>query len=508
MSTRTEKSIKNVKFALIGQVLILFAGFVNRKVFVNVLSAEYLGINGLLSNILSMLSLAEMGLGTAILYCLYKPIADNDVEKIKSVMLFYKNAYRIIAATVLTIGLLLTPLIPYFIAEKPAVDHFYLIYILYVVNSASSYLMVYKRSLVIADQKRYIYSNVHYFSNIGMNILQILILLWTRNFILYLLVMITSTLVQNIIISAISDKLYPFLRDKKVRKLDKDESRGIFKNVYAMFFHKMGNVVVNGTDNILISKFCGVLIVGLYSNYLMISGAVNTFMTMFFDSVAASFGNVNAVEEKENKERVFKNINFVSAWLAGFCAICLYILFNPFITLWLGSEYLLDSWIVFVIALNFYLAAMRQPLGVARNASGLFWNDRYKPIVESIVNLSASIILGKIWGIGGVLIGTTISTVAVSGWVEPYIVYKHGFKKRVGSYFVQYFIYAAVTLIVGFCAYLICRSIGDGFGGFVLKLLVCAFVPNVLFALIYCKKREFTSVFNIVIHKFFKRRHV
>ena len=502
MATRTEKSIKNVAYALVGQILILLAGFVNRKIFVTILSAEYLGVHGLLTNVLSMLSLAEMGIGTAILYCLYKPIADNDIEKIKSLMQFYKKAYRIIAAVVFGVGLSLTPFLPYLVAETPDVSNFYLIYILYVVNSGASYLLVYKRSLIIADQRRYIYSNVHYFSNIIMNILQIVVLLLTHNFLLYLCVMIASTVVQNIIISAISDKLYPYLKDKKVEKLSKVETRSIFKNVYAMLFHKIGNVVVNGTNNLLMAKFCGVAVVGLYSNYIMISAAVNTFVTMFFDSISASFGNVNAVEKTQDKERIFNNINFTSAWILGFCAICLFTLLNPFIELWLGVEYVMDNWVVFLIVLNFYLAGMRQPLAVVRNASGLFWNDRYKAIVESVVNLIVSVILGKKWGVIGVLVGTTISTVTVSGWVEPYIIYKHSFKKTLWSYLLQYFKYLLATVVVGAGVYYLCGLFGNSLGFFVIRMAICTVIPNLFYLALYFRRQEFTAVCNAVIRRF------
>lgn len=499
MATRTDKSIKNAIYAFVGQILILLVGFVNRRIFVEFLSAEYLGVHGLLSNVLSMLSLAEMGIGTAIVYCLYKPIAENDTEKLKSLMLFYKKAYRIIAGVVFSVGLCLTPFLPHLVAETPNVDHFYLIYILYVVNSGMSYLLVYKRSMIVADQRRYIVSAVHAVGHIALNLLQILVLYFTRNFLLYQCVMIVTTVVQNLVLSAISDKLYPFLKEKKAQKLSKGETRGIFKNVYAMLFHRIGDVVVNGTDNLLMARFGGLKQVGLYSNYIMIRAAVNTFVTMFFNSLSASFGNVSVVEKNEDVERIFNNINFISAWLLGFCSICLFTLFNPFIALWLGEAYFMSEWVVLFIVINFYLAGMRQPLAVVRNANGLFWNDRYKALVESVVNLVASIILGLRLGVLGVLIGTTISTVTVSGWVEPYVIYKHRFQKKLFVYLIQYFKYLIVTLVIGAATYYLCTLPGDGLLGFVLKMAICATVPNLCYLAVYCRRAEFKAVWNNVV---------
>lgn len=500
---RINNSLRNIKYAFVGQFLSLLIGFINRRIFVYTLATEYLGIQGLFLNILSMLSLAEMGIGTAILYCLYKPLAANDQEKIKAYMAFYKKAYTLVGIFVLAIGFLLMPFLSYIVGELPNIDNIYFIYALYVINSGVSYFWVYKRSLIIADQKRYIYTKYHYVFHVVMNIVQIIFLYITHSFIVYLLLMVAATIGENIAISVKCDRLYPYIKEKQFTPLDRLERNGILKNVRAMLFHKVGDVVVNGTDNILIARFCGVVAVGFYSNYIMIRASLNTFLTLFFQSITASYGNlINEVDNDEKKLSTFNVINLLSAWVIGFSSICMFILFDPFIKIWLGNQYLLKKTTVAFIVINFYLTGMRQPLGVVRNVTGLFWHDRYKAIVESIVNLIASIILGLRYGMLGVLIGTTISSIFVSIVIEAYVVYKHCFHKNVIRYFVRYGVNFLIT-IIAFCATNVaCHFITDGgVDKFVIKIIACIIISNAVFFIFFYKTKEFRTLIEIAKNK-------
>lgn len=494
MESRKDNSIRNAGYAVVGQALCLLASFINRRVFVQILSEDYLGIHGLLSNVLSILSLAEMGFGTAVLYCLYRPVADNDTQKIKALMQFYKRAYRVIGFSVLALGLGLKPFLRFFVGDIPDVGNLDLIYCLYVVNSGVSYFLIYKRSLVIADQKRYLYAKYHAVVNLLMNAVQMVFLWTTRSFIAYVLAMIAATVAENIAVSLKCDRLYPYLKEERGAGLHKEEKAGIMKNVRAMMYHKVGDVVVNGTDNLLIAAFCGVAAVGLYSNYLMIRAAVNGFLTLIYESVMASFGNLNATSDRASVEKVFDTINFLSAWMFGFCSTALFVLLNPFIRLWLGEGYLFDMTTVGLIVANFYLAGMRQPIGIVRNATGLFWNDRYKAVVESLVNLAVSLTLARRFGLIGVLVGTTVSTLTISGWVEPYVVYKNCFHKSTFRYFAAYAAYASVTVCSCAVTYLIAGYTGEGIAGFALKALISAVVPNAIYIAVYLKTTEFQIV--------------
>lgn len=507
--SRIDNSLKNIKYTSLAQMVNFIIVFVSRRIFVHVLSTEYLGLNGVFSNILSMLSLAELGLGTAICFCLYKPIYDKDEKTINSIMLFYKKAYTLIGALVFIIGAALTPFLDFIVEELPTIPYIRLIYLLFVFNSAASYFFVYKKTLLIADQKQYISNVIHQATVLIMNMLQIVFLLITHNYFSYLIIMIACTLGQNIFVSMLVNKRYPYLNLKNAEPLDKATKKEVFKNIKAMTSHRVGGVVVNGTTNIIMAKFVSVVSVGLYSNYFLIKNTLISLVTILFQSITSSVGNLGAETEDGNKkESVFDALNLIGAWVIGFSSICLFILFNPFITLWVGDEYLFDVGIVSLIVVNFYMLGMRQPVLTTRDALGIFWYDRHKPIVESVINLVASIPLAIYMGVSGVLLGTLISTVTTSFWVEPYVLYKHGFKNKVTSYFVKYLAYTFVTVFAGGVCIIICNSltISNVYLLFVTKAVICAIIPNVVFLLAYFKTRPFKLLFNIFKNKILSRK--
>ena len=285
-SNRAAASIKNSSFSIITQVLTVVINFVVKTIFIYTLGSEYLGINGLFSNIITMLSLADLGLGIAIPYSLYKPLSTEDHEKIKSLMYFYKRIYNIIGIAVLMIGFSITPFLPFLIKEMPEnIPHIYLIYMMFVTHSASSYFFVYKKFLIDADQKGYITSKITFLFSTVLSIVQMILLLTTHNFILYLGSSIVMVILQNIYISKKAEYLYPYLKEKKVQEIDKQEYKEIKKNVSSLFIYKIGSVIMNGTDNIVISKIIGLVMVGIYSNYLMIINSIYNILNQIFNAI-------------------------------------------------------------------------------------------------------------------------------------------------------------------------------------------------------------------------------
>ena len=276
-----------------------------------------------------------------------------------------------------------------------------------------------------------------------------------------------------------------------------------------MVFHKIGSIVVVGTDNILISKFIGVIQVGLYSNYQLIINALNTVFGLAFQSVTASIGNLGATENSKKNKFIFECINLIGFWIYAFSSICLINLFNPFINIWLGREYLFSMPIVLIIIISFYLSGMRKSVLTFRDALGLFWHDRYKAIFEAGINLVASIILAQYIGIAGIFIGTIISTLTTCFWIEPYILFKYGFEDSVKSYFKKYGFYTINMIIVGVLTWFISSIFSDySILGFIGKLVVCIIVPNTLFLIIFWRTKEFQYLIVIVkpmIYKLFKR---
>ncbi len=499
--SRIGNSIKNIKYNIGVDILNILVSFCSRRVFVHVLSSEYLGLNGVFSNILSMLSLAELGISSAICFALYSPIFKKDEEKINSLMYFYKKAYNLIGLFVLAIGVLLIPFLDLLVEDLPNMPYIRVYYFLFVSNSALSYFFVYKKTLFVADQKQYITKLFHQAFVIIMRVTQIILLLITHNYFSYLIVMIASTVLENLSVSWFVNKSYPFLDLKKAKPLDKKEKKDIFKNVLALTSHRIGGVIVNSTDNIIMVKFVGVSVVGLYSNYVLLKDTILAFIVTIFQALTSSVGNLGAeTTDTKKKEDVFNTINFVGAWLVGFCSVCLFVLYNPFIELWLGSEYLFDMRIVTIIVVNFYILGMRQAVMTVRNAFGIFWYDRFNPLIEGAINLVASIILTMNYGIEGILWGTFISTVLTSFWVEPYVLYKHGFNKKCTTYFIKYLGYLTVTVLSGIVCWNISNSIiiFPDIINFIIKVFSCVVITNIIFLIAYFRTKPFKSLLTLL----------
>ncbi len=511
--SRTTNSIKNIQYAVAGQVFGLLAKFVSRLVFVRILSAEYLGIDGLFTNILSILSLAELGVGTAIVYSLYKPIAEDDIEKIKSLMDLFKKTYRIIGLVIMVLGLMLTPFLDYLIKEMPDVAYIRFIFVIFVLNSAVSYFYSYKRFLIIANQKKYIATLYRYAVFVLMNVIQIIILVITGNYILFLLVEVLSTFFENLLVSRKADQLYPYLKEKNIDKLAKSEMTTIKKNVQALIFHRIGGVIVLGTDNLLISIFIGIVAVGTYSNYLLVLSSLMMIYSLIFESLTASVGNLGITQSKKKNTAVFEMINFLAFWIYGFSSIALWNLVNPFIELWLGPQFLFDMTIVTVLVVNFYLTGMRKSVKVFRDAHGLYWYDRYKSLVEAVINILVSIVLVNYLGIIGIFLGTMISTITTSFWVEPYVLYRHGLKTSVKPYFSAYGRYTLFTIVAALPTAYFCSFFKEaGFLYFVARAFICLIIPNLIFFIIFRKDINFLSLKgigkNLIIGKILKKNHL
>lgn len=505
---RTLNSIRNSSFALVGQICTILLSFISRTIFIQTLSVEYLGINGLFSNIINLLSLAELGVGSAIIYSMYKPIADKDKKKINAIMNLYSKIYHIIGCSIGIIGLILLPFLDFIIKDNN-IPNIEFIYLMFLSNSVISYFFIYKSSILIADQKSYVISIYQYGFNILQYILQIIILLETKNFLFYLSIQIIITFLINYLISKQVDKRYKsFIRDKDL-VLSKESKNEIKKNIGAMMFHRLGAVVSGATDNIIISAFVGLYTVGIYSNYNLILGTLNKLLNQIFTPLIGSIGNLTVTENSEKAYEVFKLVYFINFWFYSLSTICLWVMLNPFIISWLGQDYVMSSNVILIFLINFYIGGMRKTLLLYRDTMGLFWNDRYKPIFEVLINLVASLILVQSFGIAGVFLGTLISILTTSFWVDPYILYKHGFNKSMFVHFKKWFFYFIITIFVG----LLTERISSIFTNYTLSsiiggLLVCLIVPNVIFIIIFHRTAEFKQVFQIFKSGFIKIRTI
>lgn len=493
--SRTEYSAVNTTVALLSRITAIVLGFLTRVVFTRMLSESYVGVNGLFTDILNVLSLTELGVGTAITYALYRPVASQDREKQKSLMRLYCWFYRGVAAMVTVLGLMLIPFLEVLIKNGPDVEHLILIYLMYLVNSVLSYLLIYKRTLVDAHQLIYVGTLYQTLFLVIQDVLQIIILITTKNFILYLSIYILCTLLGNLSISKKADRLYPYLKERRVTPLPKEEKQEIVKNIKAMLMHKMGTVVVNNTDNLLLSSFVGIVSVGIYSNYYLVIGSIRQILDQIFQGITASVGNLGVTEKPNRVKHIFEISFFIAQWMYGTAAICLFELLNPFVQISFGDNYVFAGNIVLVLCLNFYINGIRKATLVFRDSLGLFWFDRYKSIVEALLNLAASIFLVMQFGTAGVFWGTFISTVLTSLWVEPFVLYRHRLKASVLPYFLQYTIYAGVLLLCWYLTDCLCRFVeGPVSVVFIVRLIICLVVPNLLMLGAYCRKAEFWFV--------------
>ncbi len=506
---RTLNSIKNALGSFANSLILNLLKFVSRIIFVKVLSDVYLGVNGLLSNVLGILALAELGIGTAINYSLYKPLADNDIEECKSLMKFYKTAYRVIALVVLVAGLVLLPFLPWFIKDTSGIDNLNIIYLIFLANMVIGYLFSYKRTLITADQKSYQITPFLIFSNFVMTVGQIIILLIFKNYIMYLLVQTATVFLENILINNYINKCYPYLKDiDKANKLEKGDLRSITTNIKALMCHKIGSYVLSATDNIVISKYIGIVTVGIYSNYVLIHNTVNTFIYTFLSNSTASFGNLIAEGDKEKRYDVFKELCFIVYCLYGVSAVCLLFCFNPFVEFAFGTDYLLSFDTVILIVINYYLVGVNQVPIIVQSAAGVYKYDKFAPILEAGINLTVSIILAQKMGISGVLLGTMISYF-VPMIIKPMVVYSHVLERKISDYFKSFLKQFIVICFASLVVYGIVNMIHvSTFLQVFINLAFSLVVPTLIIILFFRKsaeyqraKKRFIFLFNKIVKR-------
>lgn len=504
MSSRTINSIRNIIFGFMAQGMTSILAFVNRSIFIYTLGNTYLGLNGLFSDLLTLLSLAELGVGTAITYSMYKPVAENDERKVSALLNLYGKIYTVIGVVVTILGLALTPFLSFFISDLPLeLDNLHVIYLLYLLNTSLSYFFVYKQSMLIATQRIDITSKIQMIVTLLQNIVQILVLLLFRNFIMYLLVQVVSVVCTNICISRYVDINYSYIKYYKKEKVDESTKKEIFKNISAMFFSKISSAIVTSTDNILISKYVSTIVLGYYSNYLLFINLIRQVTSRVFSSLTGSIGNLLAIESNEKSYDIFKKVFFINFWIVGLCSTMLYILVNPLISIWIGESYKLNQGIVFMICLNLYLRLIRNTFLTFIDTYGLFKEMKWKCVFEAVINLIASLIYLKVFKLGliGVLIGTFTSNLLTNFWFEPYVLYRSKFKQSLINYFKVFFKYLFVVLLTGLFTGILCNiDFTDiEFLNLLFKSLVSLISINMCYLLAFYKTDELLYFKSLVL---------
>lgn len=434
-NTRSENAVKNIIYNLSFKIITLLLAFISRTVFIWGFGIEYLGLNGLFSDILNLMSLADLGFGIAMVYSFYEPLARKDYDKLSALVNFYKKVYAIIAAAVLVIGILLVPFLKYIINLPEDIPLMYVYYFFSLANVLASYICVYKTSILTADQKNYVIVKVTMVTNILKSILQIISVLLLKNYIIYLAIGTIGVIVGNLYASGITTKEYPML--KSTSELSQNEKKGIFENLSSVFIIKIASVILNATDNIIISVIIGTIAVGYYSNYLMIQTNIMGFYTLVFSALTASIGNLIVTESYEKRYEVFSSCQTIGFMASSVIVPCYVSMINSFISLWLGNEYTFDNLVVIAIGVNMYLSCVLQPLWSYREATGLYKKTKWAMVACAVLNIVLSIALGRIIGVAGIIFASAISRLLTYFWYEPTLLFKEFFNKKTSGYYFE-----------------------------------------------------------------------
>ncbi len=494
-NSRTKNSARNASVAAVTQIINVLITFITRTSFIFYLGKEYLSINGLFISLLSILSIAELGISDAIIYSLYKPISEDDKKKVTALVQLFQKAYRYIASAILVIGLILIPFLDLILKDTPNIDeNIILIYLLFLANSVFSYTFAYKNSILKADQKNYIIHLIQQVMRIVQALVQVAILITTQNYVLFLIVQIIFTLAINLLIIRYANKNYPYINKNNEVELEEFEKKDIFISVKSIFFYKLGSVILTGTDNIIISRILNYILIGVSSNYQMIISAVNNIIMTAFLSIASSVGNLNTKNDSNNY-RVFKQLLLLAFWGFGISSVSLVILSNDFIELWIGENYLFEKITVIALVSTFYINGVNVVTYTFRTTMGLFREARFTPILASVINISLSIFWGKKYGIHGIFFATTIARLFTFGTIDAVLIYKKRFNKKCLEYFLLYYKYIVFLLGITFLTDKVVGNIQiDSWLDLIIKAIITFVFSNLLLIIIVYRTVEFKEV--------------
>ena len=497
--SRTQNSIINLITGFGGQMFITLLEFAVRTVFIKTLGSSYLGINGLFTNILSMLSLANLGIGTAIVYRLYKPIAFNDEKRVRVLIKFYRLAYKIIGVVILVLGLLMIPFLPKLIKDYDSLAglgiNAVLLFCLFLFRSVCSYLfLAYRTTVISADQKRYILDIIQVVSIIVTSILQIVVLLLFKSFIVYTAVAILSAILNSLIGGIIAKKRYPQFFIPEKESLSKAEIRDMLEDCSALFLYKVNNVVVKASDNLVLSAFIGIKEVGRYSNYMLFYRTCVTLLNKVFTAFKHSMGNLFATESIEKQYKFFNICNFLTALLFGTAGVGVAVCANELIEVWVGKSYVIPQPLSILNGIDLLFAGIVVNLGQTRSVSGVFRQAWYRPLIGIVVNIVVSILLVQVWGINGVVLGTIAAHVLTYFAIEPRLIYKYAFNnyRPVSDYYKRNLLYIAIAAAVCAADLWICSHVlvGHGWLSVIVHAIISGLSVPAAFALLFWKTEE------------------
>lgn len=485
---------RNMLFGSINRIVVVLIPFIKRLIILNVLGSKYLGLGSLFQSILSVLSLSELGFSSAVVYNMYKPAAEGNVVKMNALLNFYRGVYRIIGVVILGVGLCLIPFLPRLIkGTYPEDVNLTILYLIYLANTAISYfLFAYKSSLLVVHQRDDVKSSVNTVLSLGLAGSQIAVLLITKSYYLFSLLMPLFTIANNLLIGWRTKVLFP--KYKAEGELEAEDKAGIKKLVGGTFIQQACYVTRNSLDSICISAFLGLTLTAIYNNYYMILTGVTAFMGIITASFTGGIGNHVATRSVEENFQEMKKLDFVYLWIGGWCAICLLCLYQPFMEIWMGKDMLLPMSAVVLFCMYFYLLKLGDVRYLYTSANGLWWEHRYRALTETILNLVLNILLGKIFGVHGIILATMISLLTCSYVWSASILFKNYFSlSRIKQYFAYQGMQTVITIIAALITYWLCNMLGNLsiIVQLAFRAVICISVPNLIFILFYRHTDQF-----------------
>jgi hypothetical protein len=491
----------NVFVNFITIILGFLPSLIVRKSFLDSLGNEILGLSSLYINVIGVLSIIELGIGSAIIFSLYKPFAENNKKKVKGYLNYYSKFYRIVGVIIFATGLLLTPFLHLFTNNQVNLLDAKLYFVLFLVDTLISYLFSYKLCILIVAQEGYRVTIGATISKLIIGLLQFSLLKTFPNFYGYILIQIIVNLLYFTFMSVYIDRKYKWIRNT-IGEITYEEKNALIKNIKALFFHKLGGILVLGTDNIIISYFINLSVVGKFSSFYLVLGAAQTIISTSLSGVTASIGNLLVERNSEIGFKVHKRLFFLSFWLVSFVTILLFNTLEQFVMLWLGESQIIDSLTINLLLMNFYFILMRGSVERFKESGGIYQQDKFAPFFEVLINLISSITLVNIIGLPGVFLGTLISNLLVVFWIKPKMVYKYIFNKSLKEYFKMYFKY----LIIGFIPLLVTHiatiTIKESINllSFGVNCFMNFLLINLIYYIVFRKNQEFLYFKELILN--------
>ena len=499
---RAKNAARNTVFGVINKAITLFIPFIVRTVFIKKLGMEYLGLNSLFTSILSVLNIAELGIGSAIVFDMYGAISSNDTNYLSALYNFYRKAYKYIGIAIAIIGVSVSPFIPHLIKGNiPEGINIYILYAIHLVNTLLGYfLFSYRASIITAHQRNDVLSNIATVCSLFTNGIQLVLLFAGMGYYHYISVTVLGALLSNILLLIISKRMYPEIKPSGV--IFEQQKSKIKGRIKALFLYSIGGLVLSSADSIVISAFLGLKELAKYNNYYYIIQTLFGFLAVYYSGLTAGIGNSIASESVEKNKNDYDKLSFIQKWVIGWFSACLLCLYQPFITLWLGESMLYPFGIVICFVAYFYFWKMMEITNVYKNAAGLWKYDQYRQIVAPLFNIILNIILIQKIGVYGVILSTVFSIILIILPWSTYTLFKQYFKNGFKKYMVGYFVDFLVASVVSFITYLLVSLIsGGGVGNFIVKVLICFVIPNALFFIVYYKTKQFKETLPWVIGK-------